>query len=555
MLPSIPSHPAQLSPFAATAILMLLIIVFIYISVDGVGAYHFSADEMMHLGMARGESLLEVLQFSMFEPHPPLGNMLRYYWLQLFDEPALIRSQSLLFGVLTILLSYRVGAHVGNPLTGLCVAVFTAFCPPLILQSYIVRNYAFFAFFVTLAFCAYLHWAHRRSSGRLICYGAASTIACLTNFSGMFAIASIGVFESIRWFQRRGSIHELSTWIMIHITIAIITVGTWWWLFPSGIDAFQQYVRAHADHGWRAALHYPNHMLLALLAYSPSGHGDYLLPCFVIIVFIMAGWHLKAFRAFAGLFALSTALGMMLIGFNIYSPSAPRHFLWSLPFLSLCCGWVAALLITYAQRVSVILGVLGVLVLIGIGIATYSGTKRFSQRFEYQITKSDWQTMTQILGALDSSHAIIARRADVLLMDPPHHNPYRYMQRQPSLMATAPYHNTKIIFNPVRSHPKHYASDIQLHMVGEAESQGWLDNVETLVFVATSWTARISSHMVHLALCETFPKTIQQIPLQHTSIELSANMYKVPVTLIYVPKKLFLEQLIYSNPNSTGCFQ
>jgi hypothetical protein len=70
-----------LSRAFCAAWLLLLIIVAFYIRVCGADIYHPNFDEMMHIDIAEGNTLGEVLRFSLHEAHPPLGHILLHTWL------------------------------------------------------------------------------------------------------------------------------------------------------------------------------------------------------------------------------------------------------------------------------------------------------------------------------------------------------------------------------------------------------------------------------------------------------------------------------------------
>src|SRR5438132_1646042 len=101
MSPSI--IPSRLFTYVWLATLISLAI---YVRIHGTGAYYYSEDEMLHIWLAKSKSLKQLLTFSLYETHPPLGHILRYYWLQISDNIAFSRSLSLLFGIAAIPVYY-----------------------------------------------------------------------------------------------------------------------------------------------------------------------------------------------------------------------------------------------------------------------------------------------------------------------------------------------------------------------------------------------------------------------------------------------------------------
>ena len=552
---SMPIAPQPLSRTKLLAYIVLALIgaLFLHLSMHGMGVYHFSADEMMHIGMARGESIGEVWRFSAFEPHPPLGNILRHYWLQFSQEVGFVRSQSLLFGLLTIVLSYRIGTLVGSPLTGICVAAVAAFCPPLILQSYIARNYAFFVFFLSAAFYCYLRYEQSRWLKWLLAYGLMGTFACLTNFSAVFTIFCMAALGCWHWQQRSGSRATLAQWIAVHLAMAAITIVIWQLFLPSGIEPYQHHVRTHLPAEWNAVVYYPQQLVTQLLPYPFSWRYSYWLLVGIMVLLLVGGQHAPKLRAYVVLLMCSVFVGSILLITNIYPLTSSRHLLWIFPFFVLGIGGALGALLEKLHYKRSVLAYCCMAMLPIAGWVSYDPENRFNQLFEYQITKDQWQATIQKLSTLNRRHVLIARRVDALLLDPPQHNPYRAMQHDPALITQVPYYQTMLLFNPVRNHPRHYSSDLQFHMVRAALDKGLLDQVDTLVFINSAWSSRISSSMVTLALCDAFPKTIWQTPTSQRTEQKITNMYKAPITIILMDKKLFVDEVLASGATARGC--
>ncbi len=114
--------------------MIVLMVVAIYIRVHGVSSYHYSEDEALHIGIAQANSLDNMMKFSMYEAHPPLGHILRYFWMTLSDNIGFVRSLSLLFGMATIPLYYLIGKRLEGELAGMCCAALAAFGYGMVIQ-------------------------------------------------------------------------------------------------------------------------------------------------------------------------------------------------------------------------------------------------------------------------------------------------------------------------------------------------------------------------------------------------------------------------------------
>ena len=169
--------------------LLLLIIVAIYVRINGADTYYYHVDELMHINIAKGETLKETMQFSLLETHPPLGHIVRHYWQEISGEMWFSRSLSLVFGIVMIPLYFAIGKKLNGELTGMCAAALVAFSNACVVQSYVVRNYSMFTVFLSAAFYCYLLWRDKKKNMKLLAsYGMFALLACLTHFSGIFAV-------------------------------------------------------------------------------------------------------------------------------------------------------------------------------------------------------------------------------------------------------------------------------------------------------------------------------------------------------------------------------
>ena len=110
LFPMLP--PIHWSPAFVNAWLALLIILSVFLRVHGAGEYYYNADDMQHIEIAKGRHHSKrCCSIRSMKTHPPLGHILRHYWLMLGDTPWFVRSFSLLFGITLIPLYYQIGKN------------------------------------------------------------------------------------------------------------------------------------------------------------------------------------------------------------------------------------------------------------------------------------------------------------------------------------------------------------------------------------------------------------------------------------------------------------
>lgn len=116
-------------------------------------------DEMI-VALTAGHDLSYIVSWTnTFEPHPPIFHFLIKLLLSVGKSEAILRLPSVIFGVATILMTYRIGEKFFTRDTGLIAGLFVTLNPYLILFSRQIRPYSLwiFLFLVSLYFlCSFL---------------------------------------------------------------------------------------------------------------------------------------------------------------------------------------------------------------------------------------------------------------------------------------------------------------------------------------------------------------------------------------------------------------
>ncbi len=487
----------------------LLIITAIYVRVNGAGGYYYHPDEIMHIDIAKGSSLGEVFNFSLHETHPPLGHILRHYWQQIDGGIAFERGLSLVFGIALIPLYYLIGNRLGGTFSGLCASALATFSHGLIVQSYVVRNYTIFVFFLSLGFYCYLEWREKLSLRALLLYALFAILGCLTHLAGIFFTLPVFFYEIIRLHHRK-SINRpvISQWIIANAIIIILAAITYYiWLPASAPFSFAAFHEAYLSHGQFS----PADLLLAALFYAPlTSH--YVLPSHAALLIIAPAVIFSAItchksRNFYYLTATACLLGMLLVASGSYQFLTSRRSIWILPFILPAAGLGLADCIRICTRKAKTTRTLRLTatLIFAAGFLSYDRDARFAETddlmrnaLEYnKMPKCDFDKIKDFLKSLDNKHAIIFDRSDVFLFS--EENPYQYMNeaafRKGNVLAI-PYYHTYILF------PSSYY-DMEVSALGANEKL--LKNYDTLVFTKTQFS---DSSLGELIDCKSLKKEI-----------------------------------------------
>jgi uncharacterized membrane protein len=210
--------------------LALLLALAVFIRVHGANDYRYGGDESWHVYIAGSDTLQKIWEYSHYETHPPLLYVLCHYWMMISADPAFVRGMNLLIGVMLILLYYRIGHLLGGELAGFCCAAIIAFSYGCIIQSYAVRQYMPLVFFLALAFYCYMRWRRKRNYHMLLAYGCFGALACVTHFSGIFAIACFLLLEGMESIRQRKPFRDTAGWLCVNgivVTVALAIYLSW----------------------------------------------------------------------------------------------------------------------------------------------------------------------------------------------------------------------------------------------------------------------------------------------------------------------------------------
>jgi hypothetical protein len=534
--------------------LIFLVMAACFIRLHGASDYYYNPDEAMHTSIAGAGSLAQVLAFSHYEIHPPMLYILCHYWMMISADPAFVRGLSLLFGLLTIPLYYRIGKTLNGPLAGMCCAALIAFSPGCIIQSYVVRHYMILIFFVSLSFYFYLLWRDKHACGALLGYAFLGLLACLTHFSGIFDIFCIAAYETSGLVKRKAPRRVLAGWMLVNAGIGFVALYAYR-LWQPILVPLKSYFATHT------AGSLPNLLVHAL--FYPVATPGYVVGYTAALVLLMAQvWvaiapprfitNLARLRSLLTLSVLAYGLGMLLVVTRIYPEPGTRHSIWVLPFVILPTGWMLADGIYWlATKILPTRAVwpAAAVFLLACGLLAYSPQARFSDGSEYVWQKEVWDSFSDYMGTLGPADLIITEKDDGIMLA----NLYPYMGGDAfsgKVMARlAPYRGTRILFNPY--FPRNYSTQVFLATLREAQASHLLDKADRLFFLRMAWSR---SPLTDLMLCPAVDKRIITFPATPAGSTLSRdNINGSLAAIMVVVKEPFLRDVLSPEGKAHAC--
>lgn len=522
----------------------------LFLRVHGAGAYYYSADEALHVNMAQGKTPVQVWQFSLYETHPPLGNILRHYWMKLGTDPWLVRSQSLLFGIGLILVYYTIGRRLDGELCGMCCATMVAFSQGCIIQSYVTRNYALFLLCISLVFYWYLRWRETRGLGALLGYGMCGCLACATHFSGVFCIVCIALCGLPGALKARAHIR----WMAVNAAVIALAL-TLIMLWQPVLDlTWQQYFNISSLSA--------SARIFTMLLY-PLSAAAYLFPNPATLIplacafTLMALWpgsaalRDKTLQFLLALMACTFLLGMTLFILNIYTSIIGKHILWTFTFIIPVLGWFLSDACTRLAHHSGLRPAYFAVGVFAVSLVLYSPAARYANISEYAMTRAQYDAVRQFYATLGSSDLIVMQRDDAGIFA----NFYSVLGNDAftgTVHATAmPYLNTRILFNPF--YRRLNEGGVFSKTLMDAEARHILDGVDRLVFLYSLWP---HSAIAQLILCAPLSKEIFAFPPEppghyFTREELEHDA----AVLVVVRKEVFFSEVLPAAGKAHDCLK
>ncbi len=168
--------------------------------------------------------------------HPPLYFVALSGWRSLAgDSPLALRYLSIAAGLLTVAVTYRIGADVFGKRAGLYAALLLAVLPIAVYYSQEVRHYGWFTLFVGLSWLCFLRYLKRPQLEILLGYILSITLAFYTLYFAVLPLA-VQVIVGLVWkFSRRPSdkLKRPKFWLIAAWIITTLLYAPWLWVIAT----------------------------------------------------------------------------------------------------------------------------------------------------------------------------------------------------------------------------------------------------------------------------------------------------------------------------------
>ncbi|MBK8020183.1 MAG: glycosyltransferase family 39 protein [Chloroflexi bacterium] len=204
--------------FAALIAVLLLSSATRIINVSG---WPLWTDEAWSIWAAHDLPLDEVINRLAADRHPPAYFIALNLWSSVAGDSRLaLRFVNILAGVLTVAVTYRIGAATFGRRAGLYGALFLSVLSLPVYYSQEVRHYGWLTLAVALMSLTFLRVLKRPTRGRLIVYALSVAFMLYTQYLGVLLLAVQGVYSLLFWrAEVRIKVRMVSAWVLAGLLI------------------------------------------------------------------------------------------------------------------------------------------------------------------------------------------------------------------------------------------------------------------------------------------------------------------------------------------------
>ncbi len=205
--------------------LTLLAIFFlgVFLRIYHLGDESIWLDEAFSIKLA-SSSLFGIIEGSAEDPHPPLYYILLHYWINLFGNSEFsTRFLSVVFGFLSILMSYKVGSLIFDKETGVLSALILALSTFHIHYSQEARMYSLMTLLTLLSVYFFIRLLRGRSILVSTGYLLSSILLIYTHIYGLFIIMAQNIYVFTLFLLSKEH-YELNykRWITLQILLIVL---------------------------------------------------------------------------------------------------------------------------------------------------------------------------------------------------------------------------------------------------------------------------------------------------------------------------------------------
>lgn len=175
-------------------ILIVILLVAFLLRVYDLGHESIWMDEAFSVSVAKLD-FLGIIKGTAKDLHPPLYYLLLHFWIKLFGiSEFTIRFMSVIFGVFTVFMVYKIGAQIFSKDAGLLSALLIALSIFNIFYSQEARMYSLMAMLTLISLYYFIMLFQKRDAGVSIGYIFSTVFLIYTHVYGLFIVIAQNIY-------------------------------------------------------------------------------------------------------------------------------------------------------------------------------------------------------------------------------------------------------------------------------------------------------------------------------------------------------------------------
>lgn len=185
-------------------------------------------DESVHVWHAQ-QSYAHVVEQASNDPNPPVFNVMISWWVKHFGvEERTLRTFSVLWGSLAVVLLYFIGLRNFNKRVGIMVALLFCASPMVFRFTHLVRPYTLLLFTVIASYGMLFELVRKPSNAKRLMYYLCTTLMIYVHPTSIFNIPAHGLIALI--FNRSNWKSLLSLWSLM--VLSVLSFGAYYLVIP-----------------------------------------------------------------------------------------------------------------------------------------------------------------------------------------------------------------------------------------------------------------------------------------------------------------------------------
>ncbi len=207
----------------------MIVLAGLAIRVQDLDRYYFSPDDLLHLEISSGNSLLAVWNNAAEQMHPPLLYTILHILEGVTLDARFYRYLPLLPGIALIVALFWLGRVVSGDVAGLAAALVGAASVAGAILSQVIRPYCLLALLLCVGLIHFVLYVRHRRARDLACYGLLTVAAVLLHYGSAIQLTAISLVWAAGLVLDRAPRREWLRFAAVSVPPFVLLAGLYLW--------------------------------------------------------------------------------------------------------------------------------------------------------------------------------------------------------------------------------------------------------------------------------------------------------------------------------------